>query len=79
MTTDATKLEKHGIIGLLTAILAVSGWGAVRPADQVDTALKAQGAQIQALREHQAELRFSITLLAENVRRLTQVMENTHP
>ncbi len=79
MTTDATKLQQHGILGLLTAILAVSGWGVVQPSDAIDAALKSQGAEIQALRERQAELRFSITLLAENVRRLTQAIEKAHP
>ena len=78
MTTDASKIQQHGIIGLLTAILAVSGWGAVKP-DDVDRALSAHGEEIQALREHQSELRFSIKMLAENVRRLTDVIEQGRP
>lgn len=78
MTTDTSKIQQHGIIGLLTAILAVSGWGAVKP-DDVNRALIRHGEEIEALREHQSELRFSIKMLAENVRRLTDVIEQGRP
>ena len=72
------KLQQNSILGLLGALVALQGWGAVHP-QQIDQNVKAQGEEIQALREHQAELRFSIKMLAENVRRLTEVIEKAHP
>ena len=72
------KLQQNSILGLLGALVALQGWGAVHP-QQIDQNVKEQGEEIQALREHQAELRFSIKMLAENVRRLTEVIEKAHP
>ena len=79
MTDPAqNKLQQNSILGLLGALVALQGWGAVHP-QQIDQNVKAQGEEIQALREHQAELRFSIKTLADNVRRLTEVIEKAHP
>ena len=72
------KLQQNSILVLLGALVALQGWGAVHP-QQIDQNVKAQGEELQALREHQAELRFSIKMLAENVRRLTEVIEKAHP
>ena len=72
------KLQQNSILGLLGALVALQGWGAVHP-QQIDQNVKAQGEEIQALREHQSELRFSIKMLAENVRQLTEVIEKAHP
>ncbi len=78
--TDPTqnKLQQNSILGLLGALVALQGWGAVHP-QQIEQTVKAQGEAIAALREHQSELRFSIQMLAENVRRLTEVIEKAHP
>ena len=78
--TDPTqnKLQQNSILGLLGALVALQGWGAVHP-QQIAQNVKAQGEEIQALREHQSELRFSIKMLAENVRQLTEVIEKAHP
>ena len=78
--TDApqNKLQQNSILGLLGALVALQGWGAVHP-QQIEQTVKAQGEEIAALREHQSELRFSIKMLAENVRRLTDVIEKAHP
>ena len=75
--TSENKLTQHGIVGLLTAILAVQGWSTVNPAT-IDASLQKQGEEIVALRERQSELRFSIQMLAENVRRLTEAIEKSH-
>ena len=72
------KLQQNSILGLLGALVALQGWGAVHP-QQIDKNVRAQGEEIQALREHQSELRFSIKMLAENVRQLTEVIEKAHP
>ena len=72
------KLQQNSILGLLGALGALQGWGAVHP-QQIDQNVRAQGEEIQALREHQSELRFSIKMLAENVRQLTEVIEKAHP
>ena len=72
------KLQQNSILGLLGALVALQGWGAVHP-QQIDQNVRAQGEEIQALREHQSELRFSIKMLAENVRQLTEVIEKAHP
>lgn len=76
MTTD-NRLTQHGVIGLLTAILAVQGWSTVKP-ETIDESVKKQGEEIAALRERQTELRFSIQLLAENVKRLTEAIDKSH-
>ena len=79
MTDPSTnKLQQNSCLGLLGALVALQGWGAVHP-QQIDQNVKAQGEEIQALREHQSELRFSIKMLAENVRQLTEVIEKAHP
>ena len=75
--SSATKLQQHGIIGLLTAILAVQGWGTVRP-DDIKDHIDENGTAISQLRERQAELRFSIQLLASNIARLTEAIEKSH-
>ena len=72
------KLQQNSILGLLGARVALQGGGAVHP-QQIDQNVRAQGEEIQALREHQSELRFSIKMLAENVRQLTEVIEKAHP
>ena len=72
------KLQQNSILGMLGALVALQGWGAVHP-EQIDQNVRAQGLEIQALKEHQSELRFSIKMLAENVRRLTEVIEKAHP
>lgn len=78
--TDPTqnKLQQNSILGMLGALVALQGWGAVHP-EQIDQNVRAQGEEIQALREHQSELRFSIKMLAENVRQLTEVIQKAHP
>ena len=78
--TDPTpnKLQQNSILGMLGALVALQGWGAVHP-DEMRQTVKQQGEEIAALREHQSELRFSIKMLAENVRRLTEVIEKAHP
>ena len=74
MTSDnASKLQQNSILGLLGAMVALQGWGAVHP-DQIDNSVKQHSEEIQALREHQAELKFSIRLLAANVERLTEAI-----
>tara|TARA_B100001123_G_scaffold231007_1_gene259677 strand:+ start:364 stop:597 length:234 start_codon:yes stop_codon:yes gene_type:complete len=76
MTNSENKLTQHGVIGLLTAILAVQGWSTVKP-DDIHKSVVEHGKEIEALREDQAELRFSIRLLAENVRSLTEAVEKS--
>ena len=78
--TDPTpnKLQQNSILGMLGALVALQGWGVVHP-DEMRQTVKQQGEEIAALREHQSELRFSIKMLAENVRRLTEVIEKAHP
>ena len=74
MTSDnSSKLQQNSILGLLGAMVALQGWGAVHP-DQIDNSGKQHSEEIQALREHQAELKFSIRLLAANVERLTEAL-----
>ncbi len=78
MTSEnGSKIQQHSILGLLGAMVALQGWGAVHP-DQIDNAVKQHSEEIQALREHQAELKFSIRLLAANVQRLTEAIEKAH-
>ncbi len=72
------KLQQNSILGLLGALVALQGWGGVHP-DEMRQTVKQQGEEVAALREHQSELRFSIKMLAENVRRLTEVIEKAHP
>ena len=75
MTSDnSSNLQQNSILGLLGAMVALQGWGAVHP-DQIDNSVKQHSEEIQALREHQPELKFSIRLLAANVERLTEAIE----
>jgi len=79
MTDAMGKIQQHGIVGLLSAILAVQGWGAVRPtAVDIQDSVKEHGAALQHIREQQAELRYSIQLLAANVRQLTEAIKDSH-
>ena len=78
MTSEnGSKIQQHSILGLLGAMVALQGLGAVHP-DAVDNAVKKHSEEIQELREQQSELKFSIRLLAANVQRLTEAIEKAH-
>ena len=47
MTSEnGSKIQQHSILGLLGAMVALQGWGAVHP-DAVDNAVKKHSEEIQ--------------------------------